>query len=87
MVTHLDQEVYRRLLTWWNCYTFYVTYAEVDGITPDMLDVPLAERSDLDRWIWSKYQQLIGIARKSFEAHQIHAIIPHFESFLDRLSG
>ena len=36
-VVHADQEVHRKLLTLWNCYSFYVTYAAVDGVTPDKL--------------------------------------------------
>ncbi|MCR4315856.1 MAG: class I tRNA ligase family protein [Planctomycetes bacterium] len=32
--THLDDEVRRKLLTQWNCYSFFVTYANVDGWKP-----------------------------------------------------
>ncbi len=84
---HLDEAVMRKLLTWWNCYSFFVTYAEVDRITPDQLDIPLAERSELDRWVWCKYQRLVQTARQSFEQVEIHQIAGPFERFLDELSS
>jgi len=86
-VVHLDQEVQRSLLTLWNCYSFYVTYAGVDGITPDRLDVPLAQRSQLDRWIVAKYQRLVRTARDCFEHYRVHLLMQTFEQFLEDLSN
>lgn len=85
-VPHLDREVNRKLLTLWNCYSFYVTYAEVDGITPDRIRIPFAERSELDRWILSKFQRLVAESRDCFETYRIHGIIERFERFVDDLS-
>jgi isoleucyl-tRNA synthetase len=44
----------------WNCYTFFVTYARLDGFDPSRAPVPLEERHVLDRWLLSK---LSGVAR------------------------
>jgi len=85
-VPHLDREVNRKLLTFWNCYSFYVTYAEVDGITPDRIRVPLDQRGELDRWVISKFQRLVREARDCFESYRIHALIEKFERFVDDLS-
>jgi len=84
---HLDQEVKRTLLTLWNCYSFYVTYAAVDGVTPGDLDVSLDERSELDRWILSKFQGLVRYARECFAGYRIHLLMERFERFLDDLSN
>ncbi len=86
-ILHQDQEVQRKLLTLWNCYSFYVTYAAVDGITPDALDVPLAERTELDRWIISKFQLLVRFAEKCYGEYRIHHLMERFEQFLDDLSN
>ncbi len=86
-VVHLDQEVYRELLTFWNCYSFYVTYASVDDITPDKLKVGLEDRSELDRWILSKFHNLVGFARGCFEGYRVNALMERFERFLDNLSN
>jgi isoleucyl-tRNA synthetase len=84
---HLDQDVYRKLLTLWNCYNFYVTYAELDGITPGRLDVPLERRSELDRWILSKFQSLVRTAHTCMDDLAAHLLMEQFEKFLDALSN
>ncbi|MEO1088074.1 MAG: class I tRNA ligase family protein, partial [Acidobacteriota bacterium] len=46
-------------LTLWNLYSFFVSYARLDG--PDLSqDVPFAERPFLDRWILSRLQKTIA---------------------------
>lgn len=42
-----------------NIYNFFVLYANMDEIDPREFDVPYAERPELDRWILSKYNQLV----------------------------
>lgn len=42
-----------------NVYNFFVLYSNQDEINTDKLDVPYEERPELDRWILSKYNQLI----------------------------
>ena len=42
-----------------NIYNFFVLYANMDEIDPREFEVPYAERPELDRWILSKYNQLI----------------------------
>jgi isoleucyl-tRNA synthetase len=86
-VVHRDQEVQRTLLTFWNCYSFYVTYAAVDGITPGQLGVPVADRNELDRWILSKLQSLIGFAHECFTHYRVHHLMEAFERFLENLSN
>ena len=42
-----------------NVYNFFVLYSNQDGIEPQNLEVPYENRPELDRWILSKYNQLI----------------------------
>jgi len=86
-VVHLDQEVYRKLLTLWNCYSFYVTYAALDGIGPANLDVPLDQRSELDRWIVSKFHGLAREGNERMQDYSIHLLMGRFEEFVDNLSN
>ena len=46
--------VKRRLLTLWNTYSFFVTYANLDRFDPDEPAPPVAARGTLDRWILSR---------------------------------
>ncbi len=43
-----------------NVYNFFVLYSNQDEIDVNSLDVPYADRPELDRWILSKYNQLIS---------------------------
>ena len=45
------------LLTLWNSYSFFVTYANLNDFDPAAPQVPLAERSVLDRWVLAKLQR------------------------------
>lgn len=58
---HVVSEVRRRfILPLWNSYSFFITYAGLDGWTPPAEPTPVAERTLLDRWILSQAHALIG---------------------------
>ena len=61
------EEVKRRLLVLWNVYSFFVTYARIDGFDPKDGVPPLAERSLLDRWIISRLNSVIGEVREGLD--------------------
>ncbi|HEX6512318.1 MAG TPA: isoleucine--tRNA ligase [Chloroflexota bacterium] len=76
-------EVRRRLLTLWNVYSFFVTYANIDGFHPSEANIPAALRSKLDRWLLSRLQELIGQARRAFESYDVAPFTQAFERFID----
>ena len=43
----------------WNVYWFFVTYANIDRFDPTKHKLPVAQRSELDRWILSELQLTI----------------------------
>jgi isoleucyl-tRNA synthetase len=72
----------------WNTYSFFCTYARLDGFEPTAPLVPVAKRPDLDRWILSDLQLLVQTARKEFEAYNVMAFCLKAEQFVDdRLSN
>ncbi len=42
-----------------NVYNFFVLYSNTDDIDLSGMDVPYAHRSELDRWVLSKYNRLV----------------------------
>ena len=84
---HPDTEVRRKLLTFWNCFSFFVSYASVDNWHPREDGKLPADLSDLDRWILSCLQRLIRVAHQSFDDLKIHRFIEQFEKFTDLLSN
>jgi len=80
-------EMRRKLLTLWNTYAFFVTYAKVDGFDPkDKAPVP-SERSDLDRWILARLQTLVQVAGESFDKYNVAALMRTAERYIDDLSN
>ena len=83
----LDTDVRRRLLTLWNCYSFFVTYAGVDQWVPPPQSLRPEQCHELDRWILSRLQWLIGSAHESFQQCALFRFMRHFEQFTDELSN
>src|SRR5581483_3920395 len=76
-------EVRRRLLTLWNVYSFFVTYANIDGFDPSKVRIEPSKRSTLDRWLLSRLQGVIEQARRAFEAYDVAPFVQAFERFLN----
>ncbi|HWB78800.1 MAG TPA: class I tRNA ligase family protein, partial [Nannocystaceae bacterium] len=83
----IDGEVRAKLLTLWNCYAFFITYAEADGWTPGGDTIPVAERAELDRWILSRLQRLVGAAHDAYADFTVHRLVERIEQFTDDLSN
>ncbi len=80
-------EVTRRfLLTLWNVYSFFVTYANIDQFTPGSEGAPL-EPSELDRWIISELNQLIIDVDSALDGYNPTEAGRKIEGFVDELSN
>jgi isoleucyl-tRNA synthetase len=71
------------ILKLWNTYAFFCNYARLDGFDASAPQVPISERSDLDRWILSDLQLLVRTARQSFESYNVMAFCLEAERFVD----
>jgi len=81
-------EVVRRfLLPLWNTYGFFVTYARLDGWTPDQTDGATGARTLLDRWILSRLDAVVGEVRLSLDGYDAMRATRTIESFVDDLSN
>ncbi len=81
------REITRRLLTLWNVYGFFVTYATIDRFNPRAVQyIPVTERSLLDRWIISRLQALIKFVRERLDDYDPAATPKEIERFVDDIS-
>ncbi|MGH2444492.1 MAG: isoleucine--tRNA ligase [Candidatus Limnocylindria bacterium] len=81
-------EVVRRFfLPLWNTYGFFVTYARLDGWTPDQTDGVDEARSLLDRWIGSRLDSLVAECRAALDGYDAMRATRLIESFVDDLSN
>ena len=83
----LIAEITRRfLMTLWNVYSFFVTYANIDRFTPGTEGTPL-EPSELDRWVISELNQLITDVDSALDGYDPTGAGRKIENFVDDLSN
>jgi isoleucyl-tRNA synthetase len=83
----LVSEVTRQfLLTLWNVYSFFVTYANIDRFFPGAGESQI-EPSELDRWIASELNQLIADVDGALENYNPTEAGRRIEVFVDDLSN
>jgi isoleucyl-tRNA synthetase len=84
----LDDVVRQFLLTLWNVYAFFVTYANASGFDPsESDDVPVAERPLLDRWVLSQLSRTEAAARDGLEAYNATGAGRRIADFVGDLSN
>src|SRR3989454_639798 len=81
------EDVARRLLTVWNIYSFFVTYANYDGFDPSAKAPGVAKRPALDRWILSRLHGLVRDATADLEKWDPQGGALAMERFWDDLSN
>ena len=82
----IEDVVRQFLLTVWNTYAFYVTYANIDD--PDLRAAPpAAEREPLDRWLLSRLHSTIGKVRESLDAFDATAAARRLTELVDDTSN
>lgn len=73
------------LLPWWNAYSFFITYANIDGWAPEQ-SVP--ERDNLmDRWIQSSLARLEQQVTDAMDRYDLQAAVRPFVAFIDDLTN
>ncbi len=79
-------EVKRRLLVLWNTYSFFVTYANIDGWSPAAERPGIGERQQLDRWILSRLHVTIERVRAGLDDFDAAGPSQDLERFVEELS-
>jgi len=75
------------LLTLWNSYSFFVTYANLNDFDPTAAQVPLSERSMLDRWVLAKLNSLVENVTQALESYDVTGATRPIADFVDELSN
>jgi isoleucyl-tRNA synthetase len=93
---HRAEETRRRfIIPFWNVYSFFTTYAEIDGWTPDQDSfdpdnpegpTPKSE-NPLDLWILGRLNQTVAQVTDDLDNSNAYSATLHFESLLDDLSN
>lgn len=65
-----------------NTYTFFQTYANIDGIDIDVCDVPYEKRELIDKWLLSKYNKLVRDVTNAYEEYDLNAVVKLITPFV-----
>jgi isoleucyl-tRNA synthetase len=83
----VDEAVRKYLLTLWNTYSFFVTYARIDGFDPKRDFVEPERRSLMDRWVLSELQLTTQTVTQRLDAYDATAAGRAVGDFVDELSN
>ena len=65
-----------------NTYSFFVTYANIDGINTNMFDVSYDNLEEIDKWLLSKYNKLIKEVTTYFEEYDLNKVARTLANFV-----
>lgn len=86
--TDLVGEVVRKfMLTLWNTYSFFVTYANIEQWDPSSTPPAPSERTLLDRWLLSQLHQLIEVVDEGLNNYDATNSSRAIVAFVDELSN
>jgi isoleucyl-tRNA synthetase len=83
----LRETVQQLFIPLWNCYSFFVTYARLDGFDPSQPAVPVAERHVLDRWLLSKLSGLVAAVSSGLDSYDANEPARRIQRYVDDLSN
>ena len=83
----LRETVQQFFIPLWNCYSFFVTYARLDGFDPSKPGVPLSERNVLDRWLLSRLDGLNAAVVEGLDRYDAIEPARRIQKFVDELSN
>jgi isoleucyl-tRNA synthetase len=69
----------------WNSYSFFVTYANIDGVT--VSGTPKMPANTLDRWILSEAERMVLEVTGQLELYDLQKAVDVFVEFIDLLNN
>jgi isoleucyl-tRNA synthetase len=96
----VEESLREYLIRWYNVYSFFVIYSNLDGFDPakglgkdfdgssfEGVGPKLRDRSEMDRWILSELQIAVLETRAGLEAYDPYRAAQHLNTFMDSLSN
>ncbi|MGI8774312.1 MAG: isoleucine--tRNA ligase [Actinomycetota bacterium] len=83
----IEESLRRFLLTLWNTYSFWVTYASLENFDPTDVDIPVAERPEMDRWILAELDDTIRETTAGLDDFDATRGGKRLDRFVDDLSN
>ncbi len=77
----------RQIISLWNVFSFFMTYAEIDNPTKCGSDISVETLSASDRWLLASLHEFEQVAKKAYEQSNTPALIRAFEDFTEGVSN
>jgi isoleucyl-tRNA synthetase len=71
----------------WNTYSFFVTYANIDGWTPESPAPPIEQRDLLDQWVLAELHLLTKQVTEAYETYDVPNATRPVQVFVEALSN
>ncbi len=84
---HVDELIKKFLLTLWNTYSFFVTYANIDNFDPNKIKDGFKPKNKLDQWLLSELNQLIKESTEHLDDYNLTKGTRPMMEFVDNLSN
>ena len=73
------------LLPWWNAYSFFITYANVDNWSPNKI---ITNKTNLlDKWIQSSLARLENKVSEAMDSYDLQSAVKPFVAFIEDLTN
>jgi isoleucyl-tRNA synthetase len=84
----IDATTRDSLVKLWNTYSFFMTFASINGFDPEGGEIPVrAERPELDRWVLSRLERATEAASASLDGYEPLAAAVAIASLIDDVSN
>ena len=84
---NLGDEARRKMLGFWNIYTFFDTYAQLDKPDFSNYKVDLSKLTPIDKWLVVRTNEFLNKATASMDDYKSFMLIKDFEAFVDDISN
>ena len=83
----IADEVRKHIITLWNTYSFFITYAKLDNFNPEKHSFKKEDLADIDKWILAKLNDFIIISKSYYESYQLYKLMKVAHETLDDISN
>ncbi|MFN2388087.1 MAG: isoleucine--tRNA ligase [Actinomycetota bacterium] len=83
----IQESVRKYLLTLWNTYSFWVTYASLEGFDPQATSIPVSERPEMDRWVLAELDDTVREMTAALDGFDATRAGRRLDRFVDDLSN
>lgn len=84
---NLGDEARRKMLSFWNIYTFFDTYAQIDKPVFTDYKPDKAYMTATDKWLMVRTNEFIKKAQAYMDDYKVYLLIKDFEVFVDDISN